>query len=160
MLFLSRVCCSWRIVFHDISQPWSGVWWSSGDPVLLGKHIRDVTVHPGSHRDTFGEKEASYPRVEWTFDALVLISQTYIAPQASLFGTISGNPSVLYNNMRVYGTILLLLMSIIVFVGVKLVSLASPAFQHLCSFHPCLLSPLSFFFKTISFYSFLRSFVR
>lgn len=33
-----------------------------------------------------------------------------------------GNPDVLYNNMRVYGTILLLLLSIIVFVGVRYVS--------------------------------------
>ena len=34
-----------------------------------------------------------------------------------------GNPNVLYNNMRVYGTILLLLLSIIVFVGVRYVSI-------------------------------------
>ena len=33
-----------------------------------------------------------------------------------------GNPNVLYNNMRVYGTILLLLLSVIVFVGVRYVS--------------------------------------
>jgi len=40
----------------------------------------------------------------------------------SLFGDVMGNPSVLYNNMRVYGTILLLLLGIIVFVGVRYVS--------------------------------------
>ena len=48
--------------------------------------------------------------------------QTYIAPQAALFGEIQGNPEILYNNLRVYGTILLLLMSVVVFVGVKFVS--------------------------------------
>ena len=47
--------------------------------------------------------------------------QTYIVPQASLFGV---GPSALNNNIRVYGTILLLLLSIIVFVGVKIVSLS------------------------------------
>ena len=52
---------------------------------------------------------------------LVLL-QTYIAPQAALFGEIQGNPNVLFNNLRVYGTILLLLMSVVVFVGVKFVS--------------------------------------
>ena len=36
-----------------------------------------------------------------------------------------GNPNVLYNNMRVYGTILLLLLSIIVFVGVRYVSVCA-----------------------------------
>ena len=45
--------------------------------------------------------------------------QTYIVPQASLFGV---GPSALNNNIRVYGTILLLLLTIIVFVGVKIVS--------------------------------------
>ena len=54
---------------------------------------------------------------------LLILIQTYIAPQAALFGEIQGNPNVLYNNMRVYGTILLLLMSVVVFVGVKFVSL-------------------------------------
>ncbi|XP_019849326.1 PREDICTED: solute carrier family 12 member 6-like isoform X2 [Amphimedon queenslandica] len=47
---------------------------------------------------------------------------TYIAPDVSLFGDVQGHPDRLYNNMRVYGTILLLLMSVIVFVGVKLVN--------------------------------------
>lgn len=48
--------------------------------------------------------------------------QTYIVPQASLFGDVNGNPDRLFNNIRVYGTILLLLLSLIVFVGVKIVS--------------------------------------
>ena len=55
----------------------------------------------------------------------ICLSQTYIVPQASLFGEVSGaNPSVLNNNIRVYGTILLILLSIIVFVGVKIVSVS------------------------------------
>ena len=47
---------------------------------------------------------------------------TYIIPEISLFGEVRGNPSVLYNNMRVYGTILLVLLSFIVFVGVRYVN--------------------------------------
>ena len=53
---------------------------------------------------------------------IIPLVQTYIAPQGALFGEIQGNPGVLYNNMRIYGTILLILMTIIVFVGVKLVN--------------------------------------
>lgn len=54
---------------------------------------------------------------------LSLSPQTYIVPQISLFGEVAGNPEALFNNIRVYGTILLLLMAVIVFVGVKIVSL-------------------------------------
>ena len=46
----------------------------------------------------------------------------YIVPEMSLFGEVRGNPSVLYNNMRVYGTILLILLSLIVLVGVRYVN--------------------------------------
>ncbi|XP_072169612.1 solute carrier family 12 member 4-like [Diadema setosum] len=50
----------------------------------------------------------------------------YIAPQISLFGDItsdSGGPSAaLLNNMRVYGTIILAILSLLVFVGVKYVN--------------------------------------
>ena len=49
-------------------------------------------------------------------------TQTYVVPQASIFGEITGNPNVLFNNIRVYGTILLFLMVVIVFIGVKIVS--------------------------------------
>ena len=48
--------------------------------------------------------------------------QTYVVPQISLFGEVAGNPDALFNNIRVYGTILLLLMAVIVFIGVKIVS--------------------------------------
>lgn len=50
--------------------------------------------------------------------------QAYIAPVMSLFGDISGpeNKANMLNNMRVYGTIFLLLMSALVFVGVKYVN--------------------------------------
>ncbi|XP_078687831.1 solute carrier family 12 member 4-like isoform X6 [Branchiostoma floridae x Branchiostoma belcheri] len=49
---------------------------------------------------------------------------TYIAPQMVLFGTITGpeGQGNLFNNMRVYGTALLLIMGAIVFVGVKFVN--------------------------------------
>lgn len=47
-----------------------------------------------------------------------------MAPQMSLFGDFSGpeNTGALFNNYRVYGTIFLLLMSFLVFVGVKVVN--------------------------------------
>ncbi len=51
-----------------------------------------------------------------------LYPQTYIVPDISLFGPVVGNPAALFNNIRVYGTILLILMVVIVFVGVKIVS--------------------------------------
>ena len=51
-----------------------------------------------------------------------------MVPQISLFGDVAGNPNALFNNIRVYGTILLLLMAVIVFVGVKIVS-------QMCSIH-------------------------
>eukprot|EP00795_Rhopilema_esculentum_P001802 gene1802-16289_t len=50
---------------------------------------------------------------------------TYIAPSMSLFGDISGGGTVspaMLNNMRVYGTILLLILSAMVFIGVKYVN--------------------------------------
>eukprot|EP00057_Strongylocentrotus_purpuratus_P012775 XP_011667249.1 PREDICTED: solute carrier family 12 member 4 isoform X2 [Strongylocentrotus purpuratus] len=50
----------------------------------------------------------------------------YIAPQMSLFGDISsasgGASTALLNNMRVYGTIILAILSLLVFVGVKYVN--------------------------------------
>ena len=46
----------------------------------------------------------------------------YIAPAMSLFGEVRGNPSVLYNNMRVYGTLLLIMLSLIVLIGVRYVN--------------------------------------
>nr|XP_054772355.1 solute carrier family 12 member 6-like [Lytechinus pictus] len=50
----------------------------------------------------------------------------YIAPQMSLFGDISseggGATPALLNNMRVYGTIILIILSLLVFVGVKYVN--------------------------------------
>jgi len=58
---------------------------------------------------------------------MVLISvQQYIAPdEAALFGPLN-IPSNAYNSYRVYGTCLLILMFICVFVGVKFVSAFSP----------------------------------
>eukprot|EP00731_Ephydatia_muelleri_P026278 Em0018g378a len=46
----------------------------------------------------------------------------YIAPQMAIFEPLT-DPDVLYNNMRVYGTILLILTAIIVFFGVKFISI-------------------------------------
>jgi len=51
----------------------------------------------------------------------------------SLFGDVTGDPNILYNNMRVYGTILLLLLSIVVFIGVRYVSVCSNCVSILCT---------------------------
>ena len=51
--------------------------------------------------------------------------QSYIAQDMSLFGDVAGGGTVstaMLNNMRVYGTILLFLLAIMVFIGVKYVN--------------------------------------
>lgn len=48
--------------------------------------------------------------------------QTYMAPWMSIFGDFTKDPDAMYNNFRVYGTGLLLIMGMVVFVGVKFVN--------------------------------------
>lgn len=45
-----------------------------------------------------------------------------MAPELSIFGDFTKDNSVMYNNFRVYGTILLWILGLIVFVGVKFVN--------------------------------------
>lgn len=52
----------------------------------------------------------------------VEIVLTYMAPSLSIFGDFTKDANIMYNNFRVYGTILLLIMGMIVFVGVKFVN--------------------------------------
>ncbi|XP_031825352.1 solute carrier family 12 member kcc isoform X2 [Nomia melanderi] len=52
----------------------------------------------------------------------VEIVLTYMAPSLSIFGDFTKDPSIMYNNFRVYGTGLLMVMGTIVFVGVKFVN--------------------------------------
>ncbi|XP_044764689.1 solute carrier family 12 member 4 isoform X3 [Coccinella septempunctata] len=52
----------------------------------------------------------------------VEIILTYMAPGLSIFGDVNKDPSAMYNNFRVYGTGLLLVMGTIVFIGVKFVN--------------------------------------
>ncbi|XP_011260217.1 solute carrier family 12 member 6 isoform X2 [Camponotus floridanus] len=52
----------------------------------------------------------------------VEIVLTYMAPSLSIFGDFTKDASIMYNNFRVYGTGLLLIMGTIVFVGVKFVN--------------------------------------
>ncbi|XP_046385480.1 solute carrier family 12 member 7 isoform X3 [Ischnura elegans] len=47
---------------------------------------------------------------------------TYMAPSLSIFGDFTKDANIMYNNFRVYGTGLLLVMATIVFVGVKFVN--------------------------------------
>ncbi|XP_063824024.1 solute carrier family 12 member 4 isoform X2 [Ostrinia nubilalis] len=52
----------------------------------------------------------------------VEIVLTYMAPWISIFGDFTKDPEAMYNNFRVYGTGLLLVMGTVVFVGVKFVN--------------------------------------
>ncbi|RXG67811.1 Solute carrier family 12 member 6, partial [Armadillidium vulgare] len=52
----------------------------------------------------------------------VEILLTYISPILSIFGDFTKDPNIMYNNFRVYGTILLLIMTFIVSIGVAFVS--------------------------------------
>jgi solute carrier family 12 (potassium/chloride transporter), member 4/6 len=45
-----------------------------------------------------------------------------MAPTLSIFGDFTKDSGIMYNNFRVYGTILLMVMSSIVYVGVKFVN--------------------------------------
>jgi potassium/chloride transporter 4/5/6 len=50
------------------------------------------------------------------------IFQTYMAPWLSIFGDFTKDQDAMYNNFRVYGTGLLVVMGTIVFIGVKFVN--------------------------------------
>ncbi|XP_076762525.1 solute carrier family 12 member kcc isoform X3 [Xylocopa sonorina] len=52
----------------------------------------------------------------------VEIVLTYMAPSLSIFGDFTKDPNIMYNNFRVYGTCLLMVMGTIVFIGVKFVN--------------------------------------
>ncbi|KAF4517815.1 hypothetical protein B566_EDAN003020 [Ephemera danica] len=56
---------------------------------------------------------ANFPRSIWKFSRLFILS---------IFGDFTKDASIMYNNFRVYGTGLLLCMSLIVYVGVKFVN--------------------------------------
>lgn len=45
-----------------------------------------------------------------------------MAPELSIFGDFTKDVEIMYNNFRVYGTCLLLVMGTIVFIGVKFVN--------------------------------------
>lgn len=45
-----------------------------------------------------------------------------MAPSMSIFGDFTKDANIMYNNFRVYGTVLLMIMGTIVFVGVKFVN--------------------------------------
>jgi len=56
----------------------------------------------------------------------VEILLNYISPEMGLFGDFRTDQDILYHNIRLYGTILLILCSLIVWVGVKFVSKVAP----------------------------------
>lgn len=45
-----------------------------------------------------------------------------MAPEMSIFGDFTKDQNIMYNNFRVYGTIILWILGLIVFVGVKFVN--------------------------------------
>ncbi|XP_054710276.1 LOW QUALITY PROTEIN: solute carrier family 12 member 4-like [Uloborus diversus] len=56
----------------------------------------------------------------------VEIFLNYIAPSLSLYGDFRQDPNIMYHNFRTYGTILLAIVGLIVFIGVKFVSKFAP----------------------------------
>lgn len=48
--------------------------------------------------------------------------KTYMAPSMSIFGDFTKDSNIMYNNFRVYGTIILWILGMIVFIGVKFVN--------------------------------------
>ncbi|GFU77449.1 solute carrier family 12 member 7 [Trichonephila clavipes] len=56
----------------------------------------------------------------------VEIFLNYMAPGLSLYGDFRSDPEIMYHNYRTYGTILLVVVGIIVFIGVKFVSKFAP----------------------------------
>lgn len=53
---------------------------------------------------------------------IYILFQTYMAPWLSIFGDFTKDPEAMFNNFRVYGTGLLLVMGMVVFLGVKFVN--------------------------------------
>ncbi|XP_017482025.1 PREDICTED: solute carrier family 12 member 5-like [Rhagoletis zephyria] len=56
----------------------------------------------------------------------VEILLNYISPEIALFGDFEADKDILYHNIRVYGTIFLIIIGILVFIGVKFVSKFAP----------------------------------
>ncbi|XP_055934757.1 solute carrier family 12 member 7-like isoform X2 [Argiope bruennichi] len=56
----------------------------------------------------------------------VEIFLNYLAPQLSLYGDFRDDQEIMYNNFRTYGTILLVLVGIMVYIGVAFVSKLAP----------------------------------
>lgn len=97
---LLEPCTSW--------EPLRSSWWVQ--PVI-------VSAPPTKTRTFLWSNTPSHPQSR-------LLFQMYIAPKAAIFE--SKHPesegAAMLNNMRVYGSICLLLMSLLVFVGVKYVN--------------------------------------
>lgn len=56
----------------------------------------------------------------------VEIFLNYLVPEMSLYGDFREDPEVMYHNFRTYGTILLVMMTFVVFIGVAFVSKLAP----------------------------------
>lgn len=56
----------------------------------------------------------------------VEILLNYISPEIALFGDFEADKDILYHNIRVYGTLFLIVIGILVFIGVRFVSKFAP----------------------------------
>lgn len=61
--------------------------------------------------------------VKWLF---LIHLQNYLAPELSLYGDFREDNEIMYHNFRTYGTVLLILVGIMVYIGVAFVSKLAP----------------------------------
>lgn len=69
--------------------------------------------------------------LKWNLEKMYItgaveILLNYISPEIALFGDFEADKSILYHNIRVYGTIFLIIIGILVFIGVRFVSKFAP----------------------------------
>lgn len=67
-----------------------------------------------------------YINAQMYITGAVEILLNYISPSIALFGDFEADKDILYHNIRVYGTIFLIIIGILVFIGVKFVSKFAP----------------------------------
>lgn len=56
----------------------------------------------------------------------VEILLNYLCPQIALFGDFEADKDILYHNIRIYGTLFLIIIGFLVFIGVRFVSKFAP----------------------------------
>nr|CAD7573788.1 unnamed protein product [Timema californicum] len=97
--------------------PWRLCWWVSS--FWVHREVRGDCAGESlpSGEDCAGESLCS----EYIVMSVEIVL-TYMAPSLSIFGDFTKDANIMYNNFRVYGTGVLMLMGTIVFLGVKFVN--------------------------------------